>query len=366
MKALVFGGTGPTGPYIVNGLLKRGYQVTIFHRGTHEVDLPPEIEHIHGDPHFVETLEEALGGRTFDVALVMYGRLRFVAQVMRERTPRFISVGGGGVYRKWINPTSEDLTLIPTPEDAPLQVHPEMNKFTYRMVEAEWAVMEGHSMGRYNATHFRYPLVYGPRQLSPREWCIVRRILDGRQRLILPDGGLGLHSRGYAENMAHAVLLAVDKPEASAGQIYNVRDEGVLTVKDWVRVIAKMMGHRFELVEMPYALARPARVYSGRSEHQVMDISKLKAELGYQDVVPIEKAVEISARYYIDHRPEPGGETEQQLRDPFDYATEDQLIDEYYELAQKVRELAPPALGFRHPYAHPKRPGEQPAVTPGT
>ena len=62
MKALIIGGTGPTGPYIVEGLLQRGYQVTILHRGTHEVDMPPEVEHIHGDPHFVETLEEALAG----------------------------------------------------------------------------------------------------------------------------------------------------------------------------------------------------------------------------------------------------------------------------------------------------------------
>ena len=30
--ALVVGGTGPTGPYIVNGLLKRGYEVTVLHR----------------------------------------------------------------------------------------------------------------------------------------------------------------------------------------------------------------------------------------------------------------------------------------------------------------------------------------------
>ena len=38
MKALVIGGTGPTGPYIVEGLLRRGYEVTIYHRGTHEVE----------------------------------------------------------------------------------------------------------------------------------------------------------------------------------------------------------------------------------------------------------------------------------------------------------------------------------------
>ncbi len=34
--ALVVGGTGPTGPYIVEGLLQRGYQVAILHRGEHE------------------------------------------------------------------------------------------------------------------------------------------------------------------------------------------------------------------------------------------------------------------------------------------------------------------------------------------
>ena len=33
MKALVVGGTGPTGPIIVQGLLDRGYEVTIYHRG---------------------------------------------------------------------------------------------------------------------------------------------------------------------------------------------------------------------------------------------------------------------------------------------------------------------------------------------
>ena len=41
MKALVIGGTGPTGPYLVNGLVERGYDVSIMHRGTHDSDLIP-------------------------------------------------------------------------------------------------------------------------------------------------------------------------------------------------------------------------------------------------------------------------------------------------------------------------------------
>ena len=36
-----------------------------------------------------------------------------------------------------------------------------------------------------DATHFRYPWVYGPRQPAPRERSIVRRILDGRRLLIV-------------------------------------------------------------------------------------------------------------------------------------------------------------------------------------
>ena len=39
----------------------------------------------------------------------------------------------------------------------------------------------------------------------PREWLIVRRILDGRRRIVVADDGLTLHHHGYTENLAHAL-----------------------------------------------------------------------------------------------------------------------------------------------------------------
>ena len=45
---------------------------------------------------------------------------------------------------------------------------------------------------------FVIPYIYGPYQLVPREWCIIRRILDKRPHIILPDGGLTLATHGYA------------------------------------------------------------------------------------------------------------------------------------------------------------------------
>ena len=62
-SALIIGGTGPSGPFLANGLRERGYKVAILHRGTHEIpEIGPDIEHIHADPHFRETLDPAMQG----------------------------------------------------------------------------------------------------------------------------------------------------------------------------------------------------------------------------------------------------------------------------------------------------------------
>jgi len=354
MKALVIGGTGPAGPSVVEGLRKRRYEVTILHRGTHETKLPTEVEHIHRDPHFLESLQQALNGRSFDLTIAMYGRLRLTAQVMQERTTRFISVGGVAVYRGWLTYDPSATMRIPVTEGAPLQTSSQIDKLSYRMAEAEQVVMDAHHAGYYNATHFRYPTVYGPRQVFPMEWSIIRRILDGRTRLILPGDGLNIESRGYAENMAHALLLAVDKPQESSGQIYNVRDETLLTLRDWVNTICHMLDHRFEFVEMPYSLVHAAWPYSWHAHHQIVDISKAQRELGYCDVVPAEKGIERTVNWYLENPPLAGGEAEQRLRDPFDYDAEDRLINAFLEAMASVKAYCPPEWGFHHPYDHPK------------
>ena len=68
MKALVIGGTGPTGHYVVNGLLQRGYTVAILHTGNHEVEeIPPVVEHIHISPYDEDALAAVFSQRSFDL-----------------------------------------------------------------------------------------------------------------------------------------------------------------------------------------------------------------------------------------------------------------------------------------------------------
>jgi len=176
---------------------------------------------------------------------------------------------------------------------------------------------------------------------------------------MVPNDGLKLLSRGYAENMAHAVMLAVDQPEVSAGEIYNVRDERLLSLREWITYITRAMNHELEMVSLPFELARPSRPYAERAHHDAVDIAKVMTELGYRDVVPVEEALGRTVAWYLENRPEPGGEAERQLRDAFDYATEDNLIHDYQRFLLQAREQAAVGYHYRHSYAHPKSPMQQ-------
>ena len=374
MKALMIGGTGATGPYIIDGLIKRDYEVTILHRGMHEADLPADIKHIHADPHWTEKLQEALEGKKFDLVVADYGRLRRIAEVIKGLTSRLISVGGAlAIYKGWMRISEPhpwhymEESPVPIKEDDPLATAPGVDHFSERARAAEQAVMEGHQQGYYNATHFRYPIIYGPRHPGPAEWCIIRRIKEGRKQIIVPGGGMALISRGFAENMAHAILLAVDNPTASEGQIYNITDERVLTTREWIRLVAQVLNHEFEFVEIPFNMLRhdfnntPTQALF--PYHRVQDITKIKEQLGYREVVPVDKGMELSVRWLLENPLVRDGEIEKSLGDPFDYAVEDKLIQIYStakeQLTQQFWEAPQSEIAWRHPYAHPKEQGDK-------
>lgn len=361
MKALVIGGTGPSGPHTVNGLLERGYEVTVLHGGQHEAEFAQPVEHIHTDPHFVETLEPALKGRRFDVAIATYGRIRLVADVLKGKTPRFIAVGGSGVYAKRDDPRWGPLgTPLLVSEDSPRTDDPNAAKFSHLMYVTEEVIIQAHKDGHYNATTFRYPMLYGPNAPANPDWSVVRRILDGRKQFILPVNG-AIRRRGFAANAAHALLLAVDKPKESSGQSYNIRDERQYSQRQQVEFIAKLLHHDWDLVEMPQALAN--KVYKGSGGGAAsggieFDISKIKTQLGYHDVVSPAEGLKRTVEWLVANRPEAGGEIERQLGDPFAYDEEDELIAAYKRAYAPLDAIEFPSLASGHMYRHPKKPGE--------
>jgi len=359
--ALVVGGTAATGLAIVEELKQRDFEVTIYHRGAHEVPGVADLEHIHGEPHFAETIASDLGDRSWDVVVATYGRIRYLAEALRGKTQQLVTVGGTPVQRR--------VPGVPNWEsDGYNQTE---NKLIQRMIETEQTVMQMHAAGEYTASVVRYPYVYGPASVINPEWHVIKRAQDGRKRWLMPGGGLGLSTRCAAPNAAHTIALCLDRPEAGGGQIYTAADDRQFTFREWTEMIARLVGYEFEFVDVPWSLL-PARRGAflgtlsavpqggGAREHSVVSNQKAKLELGYADVVDPEAWMRVVVDYLLENPPPVDGVGNHLKPEAFDYEIEDRILAWWdAAMADAPYDLAATTVETRHPYAHPKAPGEE-------
>jgi len=152
-------------------LLQRGYQVSVLNRGVHPAEFPSEVERIYADPHWRENLTDALEGKSYDLVMALYGRLRLIAEVMKGRHPSSLCRWSSGNVQGWMTVTNENPFGIMEESPVPwvktiFWPGPRVDRFSEQVRLSEDVVMQAHSNGYYNATHFRYPIVYGPRSIA--------------------------------------------------------------------------------------------------------------------------------------------------------------------------------------------------------
>ncbi|MBT8404476.1 MAG: NAD-dependent epimerase/dehydratase family protein [Gemmatimonadetes bacterium] len=112
LRILVLGGTGFIGPHMVQYMLDRGHEVTLFNRGRSNTDLFPGVEKLVGDRNDDLT---ALEGRTWDVCFDNNAsRIPWVelsTEVLRDSVDRYVYVSSRSAY--------SDLSSVPMHADAP-------------------------------------------------------------------------------------------------------------------------------------------------------------------------------------------------------------------------------------------------------
>jgi hypothetical protein len=115
----------------------------------------------------------------------------------------------------------------------------------------------------------------------------------------------------------------------------------MLTLRQIINVIAEALGVQLEIVSMPWAFASPARPLMAQPwmTHRVLDLTKIRTQLGYRDVVAPERGLAIAANWLKDHPLERDGSDEKILQDPFDYRAEDELIAAWKELCTKMPQV---------------------------
>ncbi len=363
--ALLVGGTAATGIAIAAELRARGFEVTIYHRGAHEVDALADLEHIHGDPHHEATIDRDLAGRQWDVTVATYGRIRYLAAALRGRTGHFVSISGTPVVGMQPGvPMREDFACETT-DHAPAGLKGLLPK----IAQTEEAVLAAHARGDFAATVVRYPYVYGPHAVVALEWHVIRRVLDGRKRWIFQGDGLALQGRCASPNAARLVGLALDQPLVAGGQIYHAADTRQHTQREWVELVAGAMGHQFEAVDIPaaitalgcsavpmageYTWVRSTDVDAGRLRHSLVSNEKARIQLGYTDAVAPGDWIRETVAHWLASPPLVDGQSGRLGPNDFDYAAEDRLLAWWDGVAAQA-----PACGRQlvraHPYDHPQ------------
>lgn len=371
--ALLVGGTAATGIAIAAELRERGYQVTIYHRGEHEVPALDDLEHIHGDPHHAQTIDHDLQGREWDVTVATYGRIRHLAEALRGRTGQFVSISG--------MPVVGMVKGVPVTEEAPYETEEHapagLKRLFPRIVETERAVLEAHSRNDFVATVVRYPYVYGPHAVAPLEWHVMRRVLDGRRRWILQDGGLALTGRCASPNAARLVGLVLDRPLTAGGEIYHAADSQQFTQREWIDMVAAAMGHQFRYVDIPPSLVplgcsavpmasehswtRSIDVETSRLRHVLVSNEKARTELDYADAVDPWDWIRETVRHWQEHPPTVDGQSGRLGPNDFDYESEDRLLAHWDRVKAQMPYFGGSAPRS-HPYAHP--PAASPQADP--
>jgi len=319
VRILIIGGTRRCGPYLVEELLQRGHSVVCYHRGEHNICFSDGAQHLYGDRRKYAQFNEQMAGLTADVVIDMIASddrdVKAVAEAFTNRIQRYVCISTYHVYKAWEAAWDKAPSPqpIPIPEEAPKrkQLHPYGEEARFEKLLMESAALEAPGRGDFPVTILRWPALYGPRDTTPREWYYVQQALDGRRQIAVPESGQALFPRGYFENMARSAALVVDHLEDS-GSVYNAADLDALSVRQIVETIGEIMDQRWEIVSVPRRLMPPAPrsqllPYScdpyDVEPHLLYDLSKIRAELGYDDLVPAAKALESTVKWLVDHHP---------------------------------------------------------------
>lgn len=183
MKALVLGGTHFLGRHVVEALLARHHQVTLFNRGKTNPQVFPHVEQIHGNR---DGGLDALHGRTFDVVIDTSGYVpRVVRQSVEALAPqasRYLFISSISVYRDFDHPQMTEEYPVgqlnnPADEDIPHDYGP-------LKAACEREVIQGFGD---HALIVRPGLIVGPYDPTDRFTYWVRRFAQGGPVLVPGD-----------------------------------------------------------------------------------------------------------------------------------------------------------------------------------
>lgn len=297
MHVLVIGGTTFFGKHCVEAFLSRGDQVTVFSRGTRRPPFWARVAHVAGDRTDRDAFISAMSGRRFDVVVdnIAFVRADVEAAIAAfgGRVGHYLLTSSGSVYPD----VPPDVDMRPVAEDAvDLTLRGDL-AYAEGKRDCEQAAAEQHA---FPATILRPPIVQGPDDASRRGWFWYQRIADGGPVLVPARYPSAAWRQAFSRDVARAILLAAANPRAF-DRTYNIASDEILTLEDFVRLSADIIGRPDPVVSVPRdRLRSEAAWYTPTYVHRfVMDISRIKTELGFSPT-PVRAWLTETIRWHLD------------------------------------------------------------------
>jgi nucleoside-diphosphate-sugar epimerase len=311
MRILLIGGTGFIGSFLAPELQRLGADVAVLTRGSAGRPVADGLTRIVGDRRRLREAEPSI--RAFrpdvvvDLVLASGTQAQNLMSLMRGIATRIVALSSMDVYRACgVLHGLEDGPLEPVPltEDSALRTKlstypPAQITFLqsvfgwldddYDKIPVERAIMGDPELP---GTVLRLPMVYGPGDPLHRLWPLVKRMDDRRPAIIMSAPLAAWRSpRGYVENVAIAIARAA-MSDAAVGRTYNVGEQTSYSELEWAQRVAAAAGWNGEITivapeQMPVHLRVPANFH----QHWTVDTTRIRAELGYTERVPVDVAV---------------------------------------------------------------------------
>jgi nucleoside-diphosphate-sugar epimerase len=288
----------------VRQLTAAGHEVAVFHRGNAKIELPAEP--IIGDRRDLPEIR-LRADVIVDLILSSGAQARALMGAFRGVARRVVAASSIDVYRACgVLHGSEEGPLEPVPlteESAlrtKLQTYPPeqiamlQKVFGWLDDEYDKIPVEREILGdpELPGTVLRLPMIYGPGDHLRRFYPVLRRVDDGRRKILLEKGMAAWRSpRGYVENVAAALAVAATSDRA-AGRVYNVAERPSFTELEWSRKIAAAAGWDGEFVVLPKERTPEHLIFPGNTaQHWEADSTRIREELRWRELVPAEEGI---------------------------------------------------------------------------
>jgi nucleoside-diphosphate-sugar epimerase len=277
MHVLVIGGTQYFGKVAVRTMLARGDKVTLYTRGQTKPDFWNKVDHITGDRNDHADFVNKLKGKQFDAVIdnVAFKTedVKAVVQALKGNIGKYVVAttvsiyGGPGHAIEWRDYSKRDRPLwvdefIDLSASCPIrETDADLSKVKWDYVKETHEYGQGKRMMERYLTEtkdfpwvvLRVPATLGPEDPSFRFWWYMQRIQDGKE-LILRDGGSNVFRLGFRDDIAAAILDVIPVAKTS-GQIYNICQPEIATLRRFVESMAKALGRPLNAVSVPAEVA---------------------------------------------------------------------------------------------------------------